>query len=472
MNRIPRLLLVVTSLLLALARGNAVVINEIMYHSAAVPENTAQEWIELYNDSPTATVVLTGWKFTKGVDFTFPNGTTLLPGGYIVIAANVAAFQAAHPGFAGQLVGGWVGTLTNSSEHLVLVDAALVTMADLHFSNEGDWGLRGRGPLLLTHRGWAWFSDASGGGKTIELRNPALAQFDCGQNWGVSAAVGGSPGGVNSVVSANVAPLIKDVKHKPDVPHSTEAVQVSCNLHDEGAGATAALHWRLDGAGAFNTLAMSDTNGDGDVEATIPAQANLAIVEYYVSATDGVNARTWPAPARTSDIGVVTETFGQVTNALYLVDNSFDANAAFQAAGSQPIYRMIMTAAERAELLQIQTNSGQADSDAAMNATFISHDGTGVKVRHLTGLRNRGTGSRLGPPNNYHLGFRNDDDWEGRGSLQFNCRYPHSQALGALCFDLAGVASQDSAPVRVRVNGVDLAEAGLRMYGRYQCVGK
>ena len=140
MNRIPRLLLVVTSLLLALARGNAVVINEIMYHSAAVPENTAQEWIELYNESPTATVDLTGWKFVKGVDFSFPNGTMLLPGGYLVIAANVAAFQAAHPGFPGALIGGWVGTLSDGSEHLKLVNALLVTMAELHFANDGEWG--------------------------------------------------------------------------------------------------------------------------------------------------------------------------------------------------------------------------------------------------------------------------------------------------------------------------------------------
>ena len=467
MNRVLRSLAVAASLLFALVRGDAaVVLNEIMYHSAAVPENHAQEWIELRN--PDAVPVdVSGWKFTKGVDFTIPAATTIPAGGYLVVAANVAAFQAAHPGFTGQLVGGWAGTLTNSNEHLVLVNALLVTIDDAHFSNEGEWALRGRGPLLLAHRGWEWFTEASGGGKTIELRNPALAAFDCGQNWGVSAAVGGSPGAVNSVASANVAPLIKDVKHKPDVPHSTEPVQVSCNLHDEGAGATATLRWRLDGAAIFNSLPMTDTNSDGDVEATIPAQANLAIVEYYISATDGVNTRTWPAPARTSDIGVLPETFGQVTNVLYLVDNSFDANAAFQAAGSQPIYRLIMTAAERAELSQIQTTAGQDQSDAAMNATFISHDGTGAKVRYLIGLRNRGTGSRLGPPNNYNVGFRNDDVWENRGTLQLNCRYPHSQVLGTLCFQLAGVASQDSAAVKVRVNGVDLAEAGLRMYGRY-----
>ncbi len=470
MTKFPRLLIAVSCLLLALSRASAtVVINEVMYHSAAVPENTAHEWIELYNDSPTATVNLTGWKFTKGVDFSFPNGTMLTPGAYLVVAANVATFQAQHPGFAGQLLGGWVGTLSNGSEHLKLVDSLAVLVAELHFANDGEWGTRGRGPLLLTHRGWDWFTDADGKGKTIELRNPALAAFDCGQNWGVSAAVGGSPGGVNSVASVNVAPLIKDAKHKPDAPHTTDPIVVSCNLHDEAAGALAVLHWRLDGAASFNSLPMFDTDGDGDVEATIPAQTtNLAVVEWYISAADvASNSRTWPALARTSDIGVLPETFAQVTNALVQVDNTFDANALFQAPGSQPIYRLIMTAAEKAELTQIQTTAAQADSDALMNLTFISHDGTGVEVRHLAGLRNRGTGSRLGPPNNYHVGFRNDDDWEGRGSLQLNCRYPHSQALGAYCFQRAGIAPQESAPVRIRVNGADLAEPGLRMYGRY-----
>ena len=284
MNRILRSLVVSMSLLLALTRGNAaVVINEIMYHSAVVPENHAQEWIELLN-TDAAPVNVAGWRFAKGVTFTFPAATTIPAGGYLVVAANVAAFQAAHPGFAGLLVGGWVGTLSNSSEHLQLEDTLGVVIDDLHYSNEGEWGLRGRGPLVLSHRGWEWFSDANGGGKTIELRNPALASFDCGQNWGVSAAVGGSPGAANSMASANVAPLIKDAKHKPDVPRTTDPIIVSCNLHDEGAGATATLRWRLDGAGVFNTLTMSDTDGDGDVEATIPAQTtNLAVVEWYIS---------------------------------------------------------------------------------------------------------------------------------------------------------------------------------------------
>lgn len=453
---------------LVLRGAAAPVINEVMFHPPGVPENVAQEWIEIFNPDAAA-VDVSGWKFSKGVSFTIPAATTIPAGGYLVVAADVAAFTAAHPGFPGfpgfpgTLVGGWTGQLSDSGEVLELDNATGVKVSVVTYGDDGEWALRGRGVLSFSHNGWDWFNDADGGGKTIELRSPALAGIDCGQNWGV----GGSPGAANSVASVNVAPLIKGAKHRPEIPHSTDPIVVSCNLHDEAAGAVATLNWRLDGAPTFNPLPMTDTDGDGDVEATIPAQANLAIVEWFISATDGTNTRTWPAPARTSDPGVLPETFGQVTNALVLVDNSYDANATFQAAGNQPIYRLIMTAAEKAELLQIQTNSAQDQSDAAMNATFISHDGTGVKVRYLAGLRNRGTGSRLGPPNNYHVSFRNDDLWEDRSSMQINCRYPHSQVLGALCFGLAGIAQQESAVVRIRVNGVDLADSDVRMYGRY-----
>jgi len=133
--------------LAALRASASPVINEIMYHSAAVPEDVTQEWIEIYNDSPTATFNLAGWQFTNGVSLTFPNGTSLIPGSYLVVAANVAAFQAAHPGFAGQLVGGWTGKLSNSGEHLVLSDASGATIDEVHYSDEGEWGLRGRGPI-------------------------------------------------------------------------------------------------------------------------------------------------------------------------------------------------------------------------------------------------------------------------------------------------------------------------------------
>jgi hypothetical protein len=223
-------------------------------------------------------------------------------------------------------------------------------------------------------------------------------------------------------------------------------------------GAVATLRWRLDGAATFQSLPMTDTDGDGNVEATIPPQANLTVVEWYISATDGTSTRTWPAPARTSDIGVVPETFGQVTNALVQFDNGYNPTTDFTAAGNQSIYRIIMTNTERAELAQIGSNANQADSDAEMNATFISFDGTGVKTRYQCGVRNRGNNTRLGPPNNYHVAFPNDSRWNDRSAIQINWHFAHSQALGSALFTRAGVAPQECSVVQVRVNGNNLAE--------------
>src|SRR5690349_14062829 len=104
------------------AIADPVVINEIMYHPApAIPEDTGQEWIELYNKGPSA-IDLSGWKFTKGIDFTFSN-LTLPAGGYIVVAANLASFSSRYPGVT-NVVGNWSGTLGNNGGTIELDDAA------------------------------------------------------------------------------------------------------------------------------------------------------------------------------------------------------------------------------------------------------------------------------------------------------------------------------------------------------------
>ena len=70
--------------------GGDVVINEIMFHPSS--ENVQEEYIEIHNRG-TNTVNLSGWRFANGVDFTFPANTTLAPGGYLAVAANVAVFS-------------------------------------------------------------------------------------------------------------------------------------------------------------------------------------------------------------------------------------------------------------------------------------------------------------------------------------------------------------------------------------------
>ena len=66
---------------------------------------TGQEFIELYNRSGT-NVNLNGWHFNHGVTFSFTN-INLAPSAYIVIAANLGDFAAAHPGGSKALQPPW-----------------------------------------------------------------------------------------------------------------------------------------------------------------------------------------------------------------------------------------------------------------------------------------------------------------------------------------------------------------------------
>lgn len=443
----------------------APVISEIYYHpphALTSPEPVAQEWIEIHNPD-LFPANMDGWVFTKGISYTFAPGTQLPAGGRLVVAANLPAFQAAYPGVT-NVVGGWTGRLSNSGEAIELVDSLSNQVDRVDYADEGDWALRGRGPVVAgwgTHQGWDWFTGADGGGRSLELVNPLLRK-NTGQNWADSPATGGTPGAANGAAAADVAPVILGVKHRPRVPRSTDAITVSAEVVDDVAtNAVATLRWRLDGALTWNAVPMSDIDGDGELEGTIPAQANLAIVEYHVEATDGARTRTWPAPARTSAPGAVTPVFAQTCNALLQVDNSHNPAVAWTP-GAQPVYRLVMTAVERAELRQIQEvdDSQTARIEAAMHATFISTDGTGQDLVHLCSVRNRGFSSRSGPPNHFSISFPSTEPWKGRSSFQLNCRYPYTAMLSANFFKLAGLPVQDAAGAQLRVNGLNPATSG------------
>lgn len=436
----------------------SVVISEIMYHPAS--EDIREEYIELANVG-TANVNLAGWKFSKGVQCTFPN-VTLAPGGYLVVAADLAVFNNKYPGVA-NVVGNWTGQLSNSREDIDLDDAAGNRVDSVAYADEGDWAVRRRGPLDRNHRGWMWFAEHDGGGRSLELIN---AQFsnNHGVNWAAALVAEGTPGTPNSVAQTNIAPVILEVQHLPPVPRSTDSVLVTARLLDErGSNVTASLHWRVDGAGPeFTGVAMPDDGlhddgaaNDGFVAATIPAQANNAVVEFYVEATDFDGfTRTWPGPAQDEN-GVA---LGQVCSALYQVDDS-------DYTGTYPLYRMVMTEAERAELAQIGTVSAESGSDAQMNGTFISLDATGMEVRYTVGFRNRGHGSRNRKPNNQRVNFTSDRTWKSVSALNLNGQYSHVQVLGSVLSLKSGLIGADSRPVQVRVNNANLANNGPQTYG-------
>ena len=436
-----------------------VVISEIYYHPAS--ENVLEEYIELLNTGPEA-VSLNGWQFSDGISFVFPD-ITLASGERIVVASDVATFTALHPGVS-NVIGNWSGQLSNSDEDIDLDDAAGDRVDSVDYADDGDWADRRRGTLDYGHRGWDWFALHDGGGRSLELVNPALSN-NHGQNWRSSLVDGGTPGMANSVEQSNVAPLILEVQHLPAIPRSIDDVLVMARLVDELAGGvTASVKWRVDGAPGFSSATMYDDGlhddggaGDGVYAAVIPAQAADTVVEFYVEASDqGANTRTWPAAALDTD-GITV--LGQVANALYQVDDSTYE-------GAQPLYKIIMLEAERAELEEIGDDSAsESRTSAKMNTTFISIDAAGIDVRYTVGTRNRGEGSRYRQPNSYRVNFNGDHRWKGVKGLNINGQYTHVQILGSVLALKSGVLSGESRPVQIRVNNANLGNNGPQTFG-------
>lgn len=437
------------------ALGGGVVINEIMYHPAS--GDLRECFVELYN-SGTNTADLSGWSFSKGIGFAFKTNTPapVGPGGYLVVAADAATFGNKHPGVT-NFVAGWAGAM---SSHLVLLDAAGQTVSDVNFSNDGDWAAR----ILTTnynsfgHYGWEWSAAHDGAGSSLELINPNLPN-SFGQNWDSSSVSGGTPGAPNSVARANMAPIITGITHSPMIPGPTDPVTISARLVDEQtSGMSLTAYYRNASTAtppAFTPAPMLDdgahgdgTAGDGIFGAILPAQPVGTVVEFYLVAADASgNTRTYPKvvpPANSA----------RTANLLYQVDNGAYA-------GSQPIYRVIMTGMERAELYQIGLGCPSMDSDAQMNATWITVDpavssGSSTELRYNVGVRNRGHGTRQSDPNNYHVNIPGDRSWKGLSGINLNSQFAQSQVLGSAVFRRLKLPMAESRPVQLRINGTNL----------------
>lgn len=450
--------------------ASEIMINEIMYHpgfgevgsAEYVAEDALKEYVEFYNTGTNA-VNLAGWRLKGAVSFSFTN-TVIGPQDCLVVAAdsNIDRFKdsykAQYPGvIEANVVGGWIGTLGNNGQKLVLEDPTGKNIDEVSYANEGEWASRRIGDPYPGSpgwwRGWRWFSGADAGGKSLELIDPGKPNKH-GQNWGASMADGGTPGGINSLWSTNTAPLVVDVKHTPAIPKSTDPVTISAHLVPAStSNATVALCYRVDGTNEFATLAMLDDGQHGDgapadgvYGAVLPPYPNKTIMEFYVRATgQGGLLRTWPGPS--DEQGV------QEANALYQVDDAVYT-------GSQPIYRLIIRKTEWDAWIHLMDSvSGGQYSDASMNGTFISVDGTGEAVRYGVSVRNRGAGTRTAHPHNLHVAFPHDQPWKNMTVLSLNTRTVHAEVAGNAINVLAGLQNPYGAPVQVRINGDNLAHA-------------
>lgn len=128
---------------------DTLVFNEVMYD----PPIPGAGYVELYNRSATAAFDLSGWRL-EGVDFTFPAGTVMRGGAYLVVAADALAFRTAY-GTGVLPVGVFAGQLQNNGERLRLVRPGATPDLDrvideIRYDNVLPWPTEahGRGPAL------------------------------------------------------------------------------------------------------------------------------------------------------------------------------------------------------------------------------------------------------------------------------------------------------------------------------------
>lgn len=152
-----------------------VAISEIMYNP---PESGTDslEFIEIHNYGLTS-VNLNGWKFTKGILYTFPN--YIMPAGsYLVLCADSEAFA----NFYGFAASKYTQALNNTpGDSIELRDGGNNIIDFVAYTNAAPW------PNSATDA-----TNPAGGGPSIQFCDFLLDNSD-GANWAVSTIAVGSP---------------------------------------------------------------------------------------------------------------------------------------------------------------------------------------------------------------------------------------------------------------------------------------
>lgn len=197
-------------------------ITEVMYNPPATDDftGTQLEFIELKNVG-TSELDLSGVQFTAGIRYTFPLGTRLAPGAFVVLVSNPLGFASRYPGVP--FDGVYTGQLSNSGERVTLSHAVGTTIFSVRYSDVEPWPV-----------------SADGGGFSLVPVSPNLNPApDDPANWRASSVVGGSPGSDDA--PANIPPiLINEVLTHTDLPQ-VDAIE----LHNPNSTPVDVGHWYL-----------------------------------------------------------------------------------------------------------------------------------------------------------------------------------------------------------------------------------
>lgn len=317
-------------------------ITEVMYQPAASSNAGDYEFIELQNIE-TAPLDLSGVRFTNGLDYTFPQGTTLAGGGFIVVARDRGAFLSRYPSAVGVLApGAFTGALDNTGETLALTLPAPWYVHIVRFRYEP-----------------TWFATTAGGGYSLVTPEPATTSphnWLEQTTWRASAAVNGSPGAADA-----------------GTPVASAASRL-LNLSTRGLSLTGSNQlipgFVIAGTGTKRLLirAVGPTLATFGVGGTL-ADPQLTLKRYdaatatYVDVTSNDN---WGSAANAATIATTTNSVG----AFALANGSADAAMVVDLAAGQ--YSAVASGANNGTgvaLVELYDNSGGSDARLANIAT-------------------------------------------------------------------------------------------------------
>lgn len=158
-----------------------IIVNEIMYNASET--NESGDWIELYN--PTEAIIdISGWILKDDDDshtFEFQNGTEMTPNSYLVISADLTAFNSQYESIT-PLLGELGFNLSGNSDQIRLYDDTGLLVDSLQYDDEDPWD-----------------SNADGTGYSLELIE-SESDNSLPENWTAAIKLGGTPGSINSIL--------------------------------------------------------------------------------------------------------------------------------------------------------------------------------------------------------------------------------------------------------------------------------
>ena len=310
----------------------ALKLTEIHYKpagDAAFDDADEFEFLEFKNTGPAA-LDLSRCRL-EGVCHVFPPGTVVAPGGFIVLVANPAAFEARYPGVP--YLGVYARNLSNSGEKLRLANSDGSTVISCEYSAGPPWPL---GPLASR--------------RSLVNLNPG-GDPDDAANWRASSHVHGSPGAddpappyapgvvIHEILAHASAPLEDGIElHNPTgtpldiggwwlsdafdpaadpaldllkkfrvpagtvVPAGGQVVFYESQFHTASATASAPVPFELTGSGGTLYLASADAAGNltGHVIGQSFGAAEAGVAQGRVATSTG-----WDfAPLESPTLGV------------------------------------------------------------------------------------------------------------------------------------------------------------------------